>query len=53
MLSKSPDLLRKRLQAKETQKEQDLVVKLSGLMVIAAFVLAGLDYCFGWFPLPV
>ena len=52
MLSKNPDLLRSRLKAKEEQKEQDLVVKLSGLMFIAGFVLAGLDFQFGWIVLP-
>ena len=52
MLSKNPDLLRSRLKAKEEQKEQDLVVKLSGLMFVAGFVLAGLDFQFGWIVLP-
>ena len=52
MLRKSPDLLKSRLQAKEKQKEQDMVVKLSGLMFLAGFILAGLDYRFGWLPLP-
>lgn len=52
MLAKHPDLLRKRLNAKETQREQSLVVKLSGLMFIAGFVLAGLSFRFGWLMLP-
>ena len=52
MLAKKPELLRKRLQAKEEQREQNLVVKLSGLMFIVGFVLAGLDHRFGWLPLP-
>ena len=52
MLRKSPDLLKSRLQAKEKQKEQDMVVKLSGLMFLAGFILAGLDFRFGWLPLP-
>ena len=51
MLIKQPELLEKRLQAKEEQREQKLVVKLSGLMFIAGFVLAGLDHRFGWLPL--
>jgi protein-S-isoprenylcysteine O-methyltransferase Ste14 len=38
--------------AKEKQKEQNLVVKLSGLMFLAGFILAGLDFRFGWLPLP-
>ena len=52
MLAKNPGLLQSRLKAKETQREQDLVVKLSGLMFIAGFVMAGLDFRFGWLVLP-
>lgn len=52
MLAKDPRLLQSRLKAKESRREQDLVVKLSGLMFIAAFVVAGLDFRFGWLPLP-
>lgn len=52
MLGKNPGLLRSRLKAKETRAEQDLVVKLSGLMFIAGFVIAGLDFRFGWLVLP-
>ena len=52
MLKKNPNLLRSRLDAKEKRAEQDLMVKLSGLMFIAGFVVAGLDFRFGWLPLP-
>ena len=52
MLKRSPELLRSRLDAKEKQKDQDVVVKLSGLMFVAGFVLAGLDFRFGWVKLP-
>ena len=52
MMAKSPDLLRHRLNAREKQSEQRRVVKLSGLMFIAGFVTAGLDFRFGWFILP-
>lgn len=52
MIAKSPDLLRKRLNAKEKQTEQKTVVALSGLMFIAAFVLAGLNFRYGWMPMP-
>ncbi len=52
MLAKNPELLKKRLSAKEKENEQSLVVKLSGLMFIAGFVLAGLDFRFGWLVLP-
>jgi len=48
----NPELLKKRLNAKEKQKEQDLVVKVSGLMFIAGFIAAGLGYRFGWYTLP-
>ena len=40
MMFKNPELLKSRLNAKEKQKEQSLVVKLSGLMFFAGFVLA-------------
>lgn len=52
MLVKSPELLRKRLNAKEEQDEQKWVIALSGLMFVAAFVLAGLNFRFGWHVLP-
>lgn len=52
MMIKNPLLLQSRLDAKEKQAEQSLVVKLSGLMFLAGFVVAGLDYRFGWYPLP-
>ncbi|MBQ6272614.1 MAG: isoprenylcysteine carboxylmethyltransferase family protein [Oscillospiraceae bacterium] len=52
LMAKKPELLRKRLQAREEEMEQKLVIALSGLMFLAAFVLAGLDHRFGWFPLP-
>ena len=49
----SPDFLAKRLDAKEKQATQKGVVALSGLMFIAGFVVAGLDYRFGWSRMPV
>lgn len=52
MMLKNPSLLKKRLNAKEKENEQSLVVKLSGLMFIVGFVIAGLDYRFGWCVLP-
>lgn len=52
MLFKNPNLLESRLKAKETQKQQDLVVKLSGLMFLVGFVLSGLGVRFGWYMLP-
>lgn len=52
MMVKNPSLLESRLDAKEKQQEQSLVVKLSGLMFFAGFIVAGLDYRFGWLQLP-
>ena len=52
MLIKNPTLLKSRLDAKETQREQSTVVKLSGLMFLAGFIVAGLDFRFKWFLLP-
>lgn len=52
MMFKNPQLLNSRLQAKEKQKEQNLVVKLSGLMFLAGFIVAGLGVRFNWFLLP-
>ena len=52
MLVKDPNLLRSRLDAKEKGKEQNLVIKLSGLMFIAAFIVAGLDYRYSWLEIP-
>ena len=52
MMFKNPYLLKKRLKAKEKEAEQNLVVKLSGLMFLVGFVMAGLNYRFGWYVLP-
>lgn len=52
MMVKNPELLRKRLNAKEEEKEQKTVVVLSMVMFIAAFVVAGLNWRFQWLVLP-
>ncbi len=52
MMKKSPELLKKRLNAKEEQSEQKTVIAMSGLMFLAAFVVAGLNFRFGWIILP-
>lgn len=52
LMIKNPGLLQKRLDAKEEQKEQSLVVKLSGLMFLSGFVVAGLGFRFDWYTLP-
>ena len=52
MLAKSPEFLKKRLDAKEKQAAQKGVLAFSGLMFLAAFVVAGLDHRFGWSQMP-
>ena len=52
LMLRNPQLLQKRLNTKEKLGEQRLVIKLSALMFIAGFVLAGLDFRFGWTQLP-
>ena len=52
MLWKNPELLQKRLNAKEQEAEQKTVVKLSGMLFILAFVVSGLNWRFGWCILP-
>lgn len=53
LMAKNPELLKKRLNAKEKLKKQDLVVKLSGLMFIAGFVVSGLNFRFSLHVLPL
>ena len=52
LMFSSPELLRKRLSAKEEQGEQKWVVALSGLLFIAMFIVAGLNFRYGWFLMP-
>ena len=52
MLFKSPNLLRRRLNAKEEEDEQKTVLLVSGIIFLVAFILAGLNFRFGWFKLP-
>ena len=52
LMIKNPELLKNRLNVKEKQKEQKTVVALSGLMFIAGFVVAGLNFRFKWIELP-
>ena len=48
LMSRNPELLRKRLDAKEKEGEQKSVVAMSSLLFLAMFVIAGLNYRFGW-----
>ena len=52
MMARNPALLQKRLNAKEQESEQKLVLALSGVMFLAAFITAGLNFRFGWITLP-
>lgn len=52
LMFRQPELLRKRLEAKEKQDEQKNVVALSGLLFVTMFVLAGLNRRFIWWMLP-
>lgn len=52
MYIKSPELLERRLNAKEEENEQKTVLLASALMFVLAFVIAGLNFRFGWFKLP-
>ena len=52
LLIKAPNLLQKRLNAKEKDKSQRAVVALSGLLFVAGFIVAGLDFRFGWSVVP-
>lgn len=52
MMFKNPELLKKRLNAKEKEKEQKGVVAFSGIMFLTAFVAAGLSFRFKWLLLP-
>ena len=49
---KNPNLLKSRLDAKERRQEQSTVIKLSGLMFLVGFIIAGLNYRFDWLKLP-
>ncbi len=53
MMIKNPGLLASRLDAKEKRGKQSAVVKLSGLMFLCGFIVAGLGVRFGWFMLPM
>ena len=52
MMIKSPDLLRKRLNVKEKENEQKQVILFSGLMFLAGFAIAGLNYRYKWTTIP-
>ena len=53
MLFKAPQLLKKRLNAKEKENTQRGVVAISGLLFLCGFIVAGLDFRFGWTRMPL
>ena len=53
LMLKNPELLKKRLNAKENEEEQKQVLALSAIMFIAGFIVAGLNYRFEWIVLPM
>lgn len=52
LMIKNPELLKKRLDVKEKESEQKLVILYSSIMFILGFIIAGLNYRFGWIKLP-
>ena len=52
LMKRNPDLLRKRLSAKEKESEQKRVVDISGVMFVAMFIIAGFNRRFDWWMLP-
>ena len=52
MMIKSPQLLSKRLNAKEKENEQKQVILFSGLMFLSGFIIAGLNYRYSWILIP-
>lgn len=52
LMIKDPDLLKRRLNAKEKENEQKSVILLSGLMFIIGFIVAGLNYRYSFILLP-
>ena len=52
LMIKNPDLLKKRLNAKENENEQKQVIAFSGLMFLLGFIIAGLNFRFKWIELP-
>ena len=52
LMFKDPELLKRRLNSKEKESEQKLVILVSGLMFLSGFIIAGLNYRFNWIQLP-
>lgn len=52
LMVKNPELLKKRLNAKETENEQKKVIALSSIMFVLGFIIAGLNYRYSWIVIP-
>lgn len=52
LMVKNPELLKKRLNAKETENEQKKVIAFSGIMFVVGFIIAGLNYRYSWIVIP-
>ena len=52
LMIKDPELLKRRLKAKEEEKEQKSVIAISGIMFLSGFIIAGLNYRYNWLNLP-
>ena len=52
LMLKNPEILKKRLNAKENENEQKQVVVFSGLMFLVGFIIAGLNYKYNWIIIP-
>ena len=52
LMIKNPDLLSKRLNSKENESEQKVLLLLGGIMFIGGFIVAGLNYRFQWMIIP-
>lgn len=50
---KQPDLLAKRLSSKEKESEQKQVILMSAVVFVAGFIVAAVDFRFGWSQLPI
>lgn len=53
LLAKDPELLEKRMRTKEKQEQQKFVQKIGSALIIAGFVIPGIDYRYAWSSVPI
>ena len=53
LYNKEPELLRKRLEMKETEKEQKVMINISALLMLIGYILPGIDFRYGWSHVPL